>query len=52
MSKHVLGLDIRHNAVTAVLVKSGIKGNWIDGHIYVPMAEPFPPSEEGIGRAL
>ncbi|QTA93226.1 type II secretion system protein GspL [Desulfonema magnum] len=36
MSKKILGLDIRQDAVAAVLVKSGIKGNWIESYARVP----------------
>lgn len=50
MSKKVVGIDIRHDGVSAVLVKSGIKGNWIESHIYVPLPDDKsqdPPPAEG-----
>lgn len=49
MSRKVLGLDIRHDAIAAVLVKSGIKGNWVESCMYVPLSDQnlFPPSDDG-----
>ncbi len=37
MRRKILGLDIRHDAVSAVLIKSGIKGTAIDAHVHVPL---------------
>jgi type II secretory pathway component PulL len=48
MSRKVLGLDIRQESVSAVLVKNSMKGNWIEGHVCVPITEQRPeqiPSE-------
>ena len=38
MSKKILGLDIRRNAVAAVLVRSSIKGNTVEAHMQLPVA--------------
>jgi len=38
ISGKILGLDIRYDAVSAVLVKSDIKGNRIEAHAYVPIS--------------
>ncbi len=32
MSKKILGLDIRYDAVSAVLVRKGIRGAWVEAH--------------------
>jgi len=40
MSKKILGLDIRNSAISAVLVKTGIKGNQIEAHAVVPLTPP------------
>jgi len=40
MSKRILGLDIRYNAVSAVLIQSSIKENWIESHEYAPLSDP------------
>jgi hypothetical protein len=39
MSKKVLGLDIRYDSVSAVLVKNNIKENLIEAHEYVPISD-------------
>jgi type II secretion system protein L len=39
MSKRILGLDIRHDSISAVLISSGIKGAVIEAHAYVPIAD-------------
>ena len=38
MRRKILGLDIRHDAVSAVLLKSGIKGTDIEAHVHVPIS--------------
>ena len=38
MSRKILGLDIRTDAVSAVLISSGIKGTVIEAHGYVPLS--------------
>ncbi|MBW2575495.1 MAG: hypothetical protein JRC88_08410 [Deltaproteobacteria bacterium] len=38
MSRKILGLDIRHDAISAVLLKSGIKGTDIEAHVHVPIS--------------
>jgi len=39
MSKKVLGLDIRYDSVSAVLVRNNIKENLIEAHEYVPISD-------------
>ena len=39
MKRKILGLDIRHDAVSAVLIKSGIKGAAIEAHVHVPLSD-------------
>ena len=39
MRRKILGLDIRHDAVSAVLIKSGIKGTAIEAHVHVPLSD-------------
>lgn len=38
-SKKILGLDIRYDSVSAVLVKNNIKENVIEAHEYVPISD-------------
>ena len=40
MSRKILGLDIRKEAVTAVLLQSKIKGMSIEAHAYSPIQDP------------
>ncbi|MBW1889089.1 MAG: pilus assembly protein PilM [Deltaproteobacteria bacterium] len=42
MSRKILGLDIRYNAVSAVIVRGGIKGNWIEDHRCIPVSTDRP----------
>ena len=51
MSKKILGLDIRTTAVSAVLLKSGLKGHWLEAHAHVPFDEALDPADE-TARAL
>jgi len=51
MSRKVLGIDIRNDFVSAVLVKAGLRENRIEAHAYVPIADS-PESENGILEAL
>ena len=39
MSRKYLGLDIQNSALAAVLIESGLKGNWIRAHSYIPYPE-------------
>ena len=39
MGRKYLGLDIQNAAVAAVLIDSGLKGNWIRAHSYIPFPE-------------
>jgi general secretion pathway protein L len=51
MSRKVLGLDIRHTSVAAVLVKSSLRESWIIG----AMSVPIPPADtdpQGLRAAL
>ncbi|MEN8243516.1 MAG: type II secretion system protein GspL [Thermodesulfobacteriota bacterium] len=51
MSRKILGLDIKENAVSAVLVRGGIKGNSIEEHRHIPL--PLDQDkEESLMRAL
>ncbi len=57
MSKKILGLDIRHDAISAVLISSGMKGAVIEAHAYVPISDPndsgsFLSSSPEIASAL
>jgi Tfp pilus assembly PilM family ATPase len=39
MSKKVLGIDIRKESVSAVLVKTSLRENRIDAHAHIPLPE-------------
>jgi len=52
MSRKLLGLDIRRDSVSAVVVKSGIKGSWIEQHVHVPILADSSSFENEMGRAL
>ena len=39
MKRKILGLDIRQDGVSAVLIKSGIKGAAIEAHLHVPLSD-------------
>ncbi|MCJ7615376.1 MAG: pilus assembly protein PilM [Desulfobacterales bacterium] len=39
MSKKILGLDIRYDSVSAVLVKNNIRENFIEAYEYVPISD-------------
>jgi type II secretory pathway component PulL len=39
MSRNILGLDIRNDAVSAVLVRSGIKTNRIEAYEHIPVSD-------------
>lgn len=58
MSRQILGLDIRQDSVSAIRVKSGIKGNWIESHVHIPISDYKPvmtqaeDSEEAETEAL
>ncbi|RLC29285.1 MAG: hypothetical protein DRH32_07600, partial [Deltaproteobacteria bacterium] len=38
MSKKILGLDIRHNSISAVAVKNTLSGNSVEEYAQVPVA--------------
>ena len=46
MGKRILGIDIQHDAVAAVIVNRGFKGNSVEAHAYIP----FPEKPEGENR--
>ncbi len=48
MSRPYLSIDIRDHAISALLIKSGLKGNVIEGHAHVPLEAPSgsEPHEE------
>lgn len=52
MSRKLLGLDIRRDRVSAILVKSGIKGSWIEQHVTVPIVAGTQSFEKELGQAL
>ena len=52
MSRKILGLDIRPDAVSAVIVKSGIKGSWIENHVRVPIQVRETSFEAEVKRSL
>ena len=51
MSRNILALDISDRAVTAVAVKSRIKGNWIEDHARIPIDDQND-FDEAVARAL
>jgi len=51
MSRKILGLDIQNDAVSAVLVSSGIKGATIEAHDYVPISNESD-RENGLAVSL
>lgn len=52
MSRRLLGLDIRHNAISAVLIRSGIKGSWIENHLHIPIPTDVHPWEDALENCL
>jgi len=51
MSRKILGIDIQRDAVSAVLIRSGIKGASIEAHEHVPITDPGA-YESGLTAAL
>ena len=51
MSKTILGLDIREEGVSAVLLKSGLKGSSLSGFAAAMVPQETDPGE-ALGRAL
>lgn len=49
MSREILGLDIRQHALSAVLLKSGLKGNRIESHLHILIADGI---DNGLAQAL
>ena len=52
MSRRLLGLDIRRDGVSAIVVKSGIKGTWIEQHVQVPMVAGSLSFAKELAQAL
>jgi len=52
MSRKILGLDIRYDAVSAVVVKSGMRGSWIESYARVPLSVKEASFEEELKRSL
>jgi len=52
MSRKILGLDIRRDAVSAIVVKSGMKGSWIESHASVSISVKEASFEEELKRSL
>ncbi len=52
MSRKLLGLNIRRDSVSAIVIKSGIKGSWIEQHVRVPIVADSHSFEEELGYAL
>lgn len=52
MSRKILGLDIRYDAVSAVIVKSGMSGSWIESYARIPISVKETSFEEGLKRSL
>lgn len=52
MSRKILGLDIRYDAISAVIVKSGMSGSWIEGYVRVPISVKETSFEEELKRSL
>jgi general secretion pathway protein L len=50
MSRKILGLDITDHAVSAVIVRGGIKGNRIEDHRYIPL--PMDQGSDPLSMAL
>ncbi len=51
MKRKILGLDIRDDSVSAVLLACSIKRTEIEAHLYVPISEP-KDFESGLAAAL
>ena len=52
MGRKILGLDIRRDAVSAVLVKSGMKGSWIERYVRIPISLKKTSYEEELKRSF
>ncbi|MDX2445773.1 MAG: type II secretion system protein GspL [Desulfobacterales bacterium] len=52
MSRKILGLDIRRDAVSAVVVKSGMSGSWIESYARVSFSVKEASFEEELKRSL
>ena len=52
MSRKILGLDIRYDTISAVIVKSGMSGSWIESYARVPISVKETSFEEELKRSL
>jgi len=52
MGRKILGLDIRYDAVSAVVVKSSMSGSWIESYARVPISVKETSFEEELKRSL
>jgi len=52
MSRKILGLDIRPDAVSAVLINSSIKGTVIEAHEHVPLSGRKEEDRNGLSASL
>ncbi len=52
MGRKILGLDIRYDAVSAVVVKSSMSGSWIESYARVPISVKEASFEEELKRSL
>ncbi len=52
LSRKILGLDIRADSVSAVLVKNSLKGLWIEDKVRVEITEPMKKDDGGLSAAL
>ena len=52
MSRRILGLDIRHDLISAVTVKNTLKSNVIEAFGQVPIADAGTDSGDGLAAAL
>jgi len=52
MSRRILGLDIRENFVSAVLLDSGFKGSQLLGQAFFPIPENEEDEDQGLGQAI
>jgi general secretion pathway protein L len=51
-SRKILGLDIRSDSVSAVLIKSSLKGIWIEDHVHVDITASMESGGNGLSAAL
>ncbi|OQX27948.1 MAG: hypothetical protein BWK80_02580 [Desulfobacteraceae bacterium IS3] len=42
MSRQILGIAIQHDSISAVRVRNGMKGNWIESFVHIPISASAP----------